>query len=120
MVNEKEEEYKKIRIYAMILLFKKEIPPKFGLSYGFPSFWNMSANAFYFVFDMMNPILLNVATIVGLLVDEDEVSYLHNILGNDLGFQVNKKNNAYSIFINTFNRGSGLIGDLVHKVFFLF
>ena len=52
---------------------------------------------------MMSPMLLDVATIFSLPVDGDEVSYLHDVLGTDLDFQVNKKNNMYSIFINTFN-----------------
>ena len=56
--------------------------------------------------------LHDIVAIIGLLVDGDEVLYLHDILGTDLGFQVNKKNNAYSIYINTFNRGSGPMGDI--------
>ena len=45
-----------------------------------------------------------MVAITSLPVDGDEVLYLHDILGTDLGFQVNKKNNTYSIYINTFNR----------------
>ena len=60
--------------------------------------------------------LHDVAAIVGLPVDKDEVHFLHDIFGNDLGFQVDKKNNAYS----TFNRGSGLVGGIEHKAFLFF
>ena len=88
--------------------------------YGFLGFWNKSTNAFYLLFGMMSSMLLNTATIVGLPVDGDEPPYLYNILGTDLGFQVNKKNNAYSTFINTFNRGSGPVGKTIHKAFLLF
>ena len=69
---------------------------------------------------LMSPTLLDVVAIVGLLVDEDEVSYFHNVLGTDLGFQVNKKNNMYSTFINIFNRESGPIGGIKHNAFLLF
>ena len=104
----------------MILLSKKEIPPNFGLQYGFLNFWNTLANIFYLSFDMMSSMLLDMAAIVGLLRDKDKVLYLHNVLNTDLGFQVNKKNNAYSTFINTFNRGSRPVGKTIHKAFLLF
>ena len=68
----------------------------------------------------MSPTLLNVSAIVSLLVDGDKVSYLHNVLNTNLRFQVYKKNNAYSIFINTFNQGCGPIGEIKHKAFLLF
>ena len=96
VVVEKGEEWKKIGIFNMILLLKKEIPPNFGLLYGFFSFWNISVNAFYLSFGMISPTLHDVAAIIHLPVDEDKVLYLHDDLGTDLGYQVNKKNNAYS------------------------
>ena len=96
----------------MILLYKKKIPLNFVLLYGFLSFWNTLANAFCLPFDMMSPTLHDVAAIVDLLVDRDEVPSLHNILNTDLGF--------YSTFINTFNMGSDLIGENEHKAFLLF
>ena len=104
----------------MILLSKKEIPPNFGLLYGFLSFWNMSANVFCLLFGMISPTLYDVVVITGLPMDGDEVPYLHDILDIDLGFQLNKKNNAYSTLINTFNRESGPMGEIKHKVFLLF
>ena len=52
-------------------------------------------------------------------VDRDEVPFLHDVLGNNLGFQVNKKSNAYSTFIDTF-RGSDFVGETEHKAFLLF
>ena len=117
---EKGEEWKKIGIYDMILLSKKEIPPNFELLYSFLSFWSVSANTFYLLFGIISPMLLNVVTIVGLPVDGGEVPYLHDVLGTDLGFKVNNKNNVYSTFINTFNKGNNLVGDLEHKAFLLF
>ena len=104
----------------MILLSKKDIPPNFGLLYDFLRFWSTVVNAFILPFGMMSPTLHDVATIVGLLVDRDEVLFFHNILDNDLGFQVNKKSNAYSTFFNTFNRGSDLVGEIEHRVFLFF
>ena len=56
--------------------------------------------------------LHDVAAIVSLLVDEDEVPHLYDVLNNDLAFQVNKKNNAYSTFISTFNKGSSIVGEI--------
>ena len=120
VVIEKGEEWQKIGIYDMILLSKKEIPPNFGLLYGFFSFWNMLVNAFYLLYSMMSLTLHDVAAIVGLPTNGDEVPFHHDILGNNLGFQVNKKNNAYSTFINTFNTGSGLVGEIEHKAFLLY
>ena len=67
----------------------------------------------------MSPTLLDVAAIISLLVDGDEVPYLHDVLGTDLGFQINKNNNAYSTLINTFNRGTGPINEIEHKAFLL-
>ena len=107
MVTEKGKEWKKLGIYDMILLSKKEFPPNFRLLYGFLDFSNISANAFYLPFSMIGPTLHDVAAITGLPVDGDEVLFIHDVLGTNLGFRVNKKNNAYSIYINTFNRGSG-------------
>ena len=104
----------------MILLSKKEILRNFGLLYSFLSFWNISANAFCLSLGMISPMLFDVATIVVLPVDGDEMLYLHDAFGTDLGFQVNKKNNAYFTFINTFNMVSGLIGETKHKAFLLF
>lgn len=104
----------------MIILSKKEIPPNFRLLHGSLSFWNTPVNAFVLLFSMMSPTLHDVAAIVGLLVDGDEIPFLYDVLNHDLGFQVNKKNNSYSTFINTFNRGSGLIGKTEHKTFLLF
>ena len=69
---------------------------------------------------MMSPTLYDAVAIIGLAIDGDEIPFLHDVLGNDLGFQVNKKNNAYSNFINTFNRGSGVVGEIKHKAFLLF
>ena len=69
---------------------------------------------------MMSPMLFDVAAIFGLLMDRDEVSYLHDILSTNFGFQVNKKNSTYFTFINTFNRGSGPIGGIEYKAFLLF
>ena len=69
---------------------------------------------------MIGLTLHDVVAITGLPVDRDVVLYLHNILGTDLGFQVNKKNNEYSIYINTFNKGSGPMGDIKHRAFLLF
>ena len=69
---------------------------------------------------MMSPTLHDVLAITDLPVDGDEVSFLHNVLGTDLDFQVNKKNNAYSIFINAFNRGSSPVDETEHKEFLLF
>ena len=77
------------------------------------------ANAFVLPFGMMSPTLHDVAAIVSLLVDGDEIPFLHDVIGRDLGFHVNKKNNAYLMFINTFNRGSNLISEIEHKVFLL-
>ena len=57
---------------------------------------------------MIGP-LHDMAAITGLLVDGDDVPYLHDALSIELGFQVNKKNNAYSTYINTFNKGNGLV-----------
>ena len=94
----------------MIILSKQE------LMYGFLSFWNTSANAFCLPFCIMNPTLLDMVAIVGLPVDGDKVSYLHDVLGTDLGFQVNKKNNVYS----TFNQVSGPVSDMEHKAFLVF
>ena len=68
----------------------------------------------------MSPTLHDVVAITSLPVDEDEVPYLHDVLDTDLGFQVNNKNNAYSTFINTFNRGSSPIGETGHMAFILF
>ena len=104
----------------MILLSKKEIPPHFGQLYSFLNFWNTSANAFYLPFGMMSPTLHDMAIITDLLVDGDKVSFLHDALGMDLGFQINKKNSAYSTFINAFNRGNGPVGETKHKAFLLF
>ena len=53
-------------------------------------------------------------------VDRDEVPFLHDVLDNDLSIQINKKNNIYSTFINTFNKGSGPIGKIKHRAFLLF
>ena len=64
---------------------------------------------------MMNPKLLDMVAIVSLSLDEVEVPSLHNVVGTDLGSQVNKKNNAYSTFINIFNRGSGPISETENK-----
>ena len=104
----------------MIFLSKKEILSNFSLLYGFLSFWNMSVNAFYLPFSMISFTLHNVAAIIGLLMDGDKVPFLDNVLGIDLGFQVNKKNNAYSTFINTFNRGNSPINKIGHRAFRLF
>ena len=104
----------------MIFLSKKEILSNFSLLYGFLSFWNKSANAFYLPFSMISFTLHNVAAIIGLLMDGDKVPFLDNVLGIDLGFQVNKKNNAYSTFINTFNKGSTSVSVMEHKAFLLF
>ena len=68
---------------------------------------------------MMAPTLHDMAVITILPIDGDEVPFLHDILSTDLGFLVNKKNNAYSIYINTFNRGSGSVEDVEHKAFLL-
>ena len=68
----------------------------------------------------MSPTLHDRAAVVGLLMDGDEIPFLHDMLGNDLGFQVNKNNNAYSTFINTFNGGSGPVGETEHKAFLIF
>ena len=35
---------------------------------------------------MMNPVLHDMVAIIGLPVDRDEVLYLHDVLGMDLGF----------------------------------
>lgn len=104
----------------MILFSKKEILLNFRLLYGFLSLWNTSVNDFVLLFGMMSPTLHDVVVIVGLPVDRDEIPFLYNFLSNNLGFQVNKKNNVYSTFINTFNRGSRLVGEIEHKAFFLF
>ena len=120
MVIEKGEKWKKIGIYDMILLSKKEISLKFKLLYDFLSFWNTSMNAFCLLFGMMSLMLLDVAAIIGLPMDEDEVPFFHDALDNNLGFQINKNNNAYSTFINTFNKGSVPIGKIEHKAFLLF
>ena len=77
----------------------------------------MLANVFHLPSGMISPTMHNITTITGLLVDGDEVRYLHDVLGTNLGFQVNKKNNAYSTFINTEN---GLLGEVEHKAFLLF
>ena len=69
---------------------------------------------------MISQTLHDVAAIVGLLMDGDEIPFLHDVLSSDLGFQVNKKNKAYSTFINPFNRGSGLVDETKHKAFLLF
>ena len=68
----------------------------------------------------MSPTLLDVAAIVGLPIDGDKVPYLHDVLGTDLDFQGNKKKNTYFTFINTFNKGSDLMGETEHKAFILF
>ena len=69
---------------------------------------------------MMSPILHDMVAITGLLVDGNKVLYLHDVLDTDLDFQVNKKNNAYSTFINAFNKGGGPINGVEHRVFILF
>ena len=104
----------------MIIVSKKEIPLNFGLLHGFLSLWNTSVNAFVLSFSMISSMLHDVAAIVGLLMDGDEIPFLREMLGNDLGFQVNKNKNAYSTFINTFNGGSGLVGETEHKAFLIF
>ena len=88
--------------------------------YGFVAFWNTSADAFCLPLEIISPILHDVVAITALPVNGDEVSYLHDVLSIDLGFQVNKKNNIYSTYINTFNRGSGPEGDVKHRAFLLF
>ena len=120
MVDEKGKEWKKVEICDIILLSKKEIPPNFGLLYGFLSFWNTLANAFCLAFDMVGPTLHDMAAITGLPVDGDEVSFLHDVLDTDLGFQVNKENNTYSIYIHALSGGSGPMGDIEHRAFLLF
>ena len=64
---------------------------------------------------MMSLTLHDVAAVVGLLLNGDEMPFLHDIFGNDLGFHVNKNNNGYSTFINTFNP----LGEIEHKAFFV-
>ena len=120
VVAEKREEWKRIGIYDMILLSKKEIHPNFELLYNFLSFWNMSANVFCSLAGMIDPTLYDVVAITGLPVDGDEVLFLHDALDIDLGFQVNKKNNVDSIFMHTFIRGSGPVCDIKHQAFLLF
>ena len=66
VIVEKREEWKKIGIFDMILLSKKEIPPNFGLLYSFQIFWNTSTNAFCLPFGMMRPTLHDVAAITDL------------------------------------------------------
>ena len=78
----------------MIILSKKEIPPNFGLLYGFLNFWNISVNAFVLPCSMMSPVLYNIATILGLLIDGDELPSIHNLVSEDLDFKVSKKNLA--------------------------
>ena len=104
----------------MIILSKKEIPLNFRLLYGFLGVWNMSINAFILPFGMMSLTFHDVTTIVGLPVDGDKIPFLHDVLDSDLGFPVYKKNNAYSILINTFNRGNDPVGEIEHKAFLLF
>ena len=120
VVAEKGEECKKLGIYDKILLSKKELLPNFGLLYVFLGFYSTSANALCLPFNMIGLTLHDVAAITGLPVDGDEVLFLHDVLGTGMGFHVNKKNNAYSIYINTFKRGSGPVGDIEHRAFLLF
>ena len=86
VANEKEEEWKQMEIYDIILLSKKEVSLNFGLLYGFLSFWNTSVNAFNLPFNMMSPTLHDMVAIVGLPMDGDEVPFLHDALNTDLGF----------------------------------
>ena len=66
------------------------------------------------------PHLHDMAAIIDLSMDGDEVPYLRDVLGIDLGFQVNKKNNVDFTFINTFKRVSGPISKIEHKALLLF
>ena len=68
---------------------------------------------------MMSPTLLNVAAIMGLPIDGDEMPFLHDIISDDRGFKVTKKNFAYSTFIASFNKGSSPVEDIEHKAFLL-
>ena len=104
----------------MILLSKKKILLNIKLLYDFLNFWNTLANAFCLSLSMMVPTLHDVVAITSLLMYGDKAPFLHDVLSIDLDFQVNKKNNVYSTFINTFNRESGLVGETEHRAFLLF
>ena len=91
----------------------------FGLLHGFLNFQNTSNKVFALPFGMMSSTLYDIATIMGFLIDGDEIPFLHNLVSNDLGFQVNKKNSAYSTFITSFNNGSDPVEDIEHKAFLL-
>ena len=69
---------------------------------------------------MMSPRVYDVAAIVGLHINRDEIPFLHDLLRNDLSFQVNKKYSTYSTFITTFNKGSGSVDDTKYIGFLLF
>ena len=71
-------------------------------------------------FGMISTTLLDVATIVSLQVDGDDVTSLYDVFGTDLDFEVNKKNNTYTTFVNTFSKGSIPAGKIKHKAFLLF
>ena len=85
-----------------------------------PQFLDHVSKCLLLALSMISPTLHDVADITSLSVDGDEVLYLDDVLNTGLGFQVNKNNNAYSIYINTFNRGSGFVGDIEHRAFLLF
>ena len=86
VANKKGEDWKQLGIYDMIILSKKEMLPNFELLYGFLSLWNTLANAFILLFGMMSLTLHDVTAVIGLLVDGDEIPFLHDVLSSDVDF----------------------------------
>ena len=72
-------------ILDMIILSKKETPPKIWVVKWLPQLLDTSV-PFTVPFGMISPTLYDVVTIMGLPIDGDEIPFLHELIGNDLGF----------------------------------
>ena len=70
----------------MIMLSKLDIPLNIHILFSYTGFWNTTINGFIFPSSMLSPILLNVSTILGFLIRDNEVPSLFNIYTkHDLG-----------------------------------
>ena len=108
----KENLWRQWGIFDTIMLTKNETTLNPGLLYGLIGFWNTFINGFVSLFRMISPTLPDVAVILGLPIDGEELPSLFAQIPEDMGFKITKKTSSYSSFIATFNKRRGPVEDV--------
>lgn len=100
--------------------FNPCIPIRLDLLFVFAGFWSTPLNGFLFPFRMINPTLLDVATITGLPIIGEEPSSLHTTLVEDLKIMFSKSASSYASFLVTNKKKQEVVSDGEHNAFFLY